>query len=466
MKSAQWLAILVLASMVGGISFISVYLGGRSETDVPLPTTTTPSLSFPFKVFPQPGDNVMTTEVGHRGYQDYWFYNDCGQDLTVGLSKKGCTCSEVEIAVAPPTWWMRLFYDAATQSFHVPPCGLTALTTLAALRDPARLQQVFPDDGATPVVLTKENSTMVPAGAIGRARLSWRQTEVKPLITFADLWMGQRDGGTYAHLEAGVRIAAPLDVANKELALPTISDRDLENKKDGQRSWIVCWSLTRPTFDLKAEMIHERLSAESDPIQLGDPVPLTAADFARLERHESLKLATILSGYRIPVTMRAKAKDGTPIQWGHFRRLVQLNSSDPTIDPVQVTVTGAVTGDVDVGSGPESGSINLGPFYRKRGTHGEIILQTDEQSVDLKLDESHLPEYLKPSLGQAQKTASGHRLWKLKVEVPAGAASGDFPRADNPVYRDSAIYVKTVDAKSGKSLRSIRIPVRGVANEG
>lgn len=471
MKPAQWTAILVLALMVGGISFVSVYLGGArqdtSEETVPVAPTT---LIFPLKTFPREGEKVQTTELYQVGHQDYWFVNDTQQDVRVGLNEKGCTCSEVEITVAPPGWMEYLARSAVTQALQQPPRGLDNLTILAAANDRAHQFPELPDAEGT--MLTKEFHATVPAGAVGRARLSWKQKQVKPLRTYADLWIGQRGGNANARLESGVRIAEPLEVS-KELTIDPISERELEKlqsepERKGRlgRRWIICYSLTRPTFHLKAEMLHhEPYSAQSDPIEVGAPIPLEVEVLRELDKSDGMHRLTALSGYRIPVTVHSKAKDGTPIEWGRFYRVVQLTSSDPGIEPVQIQVKGDVLGDISIGAGDEAGTINLGPFPRTHGTNRAINLETDEKSLDLELDKTRQPKFLKVTLSEPQE-GPGHREWVLRVTVAPNAASGEFPRADNPDYRDSAIYVKTKGGKTGTSHRSIRIPVRGVANDG
>jgi hypothetical protein len=461
MKPAQWTAVLVLALMVGGISFVTVYLGGSPDGGGEQPVETPATLTFPVKKVPQEGEKVLTTEVHQSGHYDFWFVNDNGQDVIIGLNAKGCTCSVVETTVAPADWSARFAGEAALQTLQVPLRGLDGLTLLAALRQPDHLNPELPE-GETKM-LTYENAQTVPAGAIGRVRLSWRQEQAKPLATYADLWMGQRGGSASVRLDVGVKIADPLEVEDKELTLPAVRGRDLEKMEKGKRGWIVCWSLTRPSFYIKAETVHERLKAESDPVEVGEPIPLSQENLDRLQHREQLQMMTVLSGYKIPVTVRAKAKDGTPIEWGFFRRLIRLSSSDEGIEPVMVKVTGEVLGDVVVGAGKEAGKIDLGPFPRTRGAHGDVVLQTDEKDLDLELDAARVPEYLKARLSKPEETTAGHRLWKLSVEVAPNAARGEFPRNDNPVYRDSAIYVKT---KEKSQPRSIRVPVLGVANDG
>jgi hypothetical protein len=458
MKSAQWMAVLILALMVGGITFVMVYLNNstRAVPDTPPPIA---DLTFAMKKYPEDGGKALTTEVNQRGQHDFWFYNDSGQNLPVGLNRKGCTCSEVDVSIAPESWKPRLLGEAASRLLQRAPRGLDGLPTLAATFDPQRVFPNLPENEAATTTLTEENSVVVPAGAIGWVRLSWQRPIPEPLLLYADLWMGQRGGSVNARLDVGVIIAEPMEVS-KEVEAGVFGIRDLEK---GKKVWIICWSVTRPSFQLKAEQMHERHKAESDPIEMGQPIPLTAAELRRMGQSEKMHMLTIKSGYRIPLLLRAKANDGTPMDWGHFRRVVRLSSEELGIEPIEVKVTGEVHGDVTVGTKADAGRITLGPFLRSRGARGTIVLQTDVQNLKLGLESSRLPPYLKVRFPkEPEKTATGHRMWLVEVEVPPNTARGDFPRADDPVYRDSAIYVKTEE----KPPRSIRIPVIGTANEG
>lgn len=473
MKPAQWTAVLLLALMVGGISFVTVYLGGGSNPEqktASSPTEAIASLTFPHKLFPREGEKPPTTELGQRGHQDYWFINDSGQEVIVGVRAKGCTCSEVELAVAPPSWQPYLAGTVVTQALAQLPRSLADLTLLAAACDRDHLFPESPSsETGTTFAFTQENSTRVPAGAIGRVRLSWRQEQAKFFSTWADLWMGQRDSNAIAHLETHVFIAPPLGV-DRDLVMPAIAESDLKAKPDGQRGYLYCWSLTRPAFQLTVKLLHEQLKPESDAVEVGEPVLLTGKEFKLFQQREKFKINTVLSAYRVPVTMRAQSKDGTPIEWGQFSRIILFSASSET-DPIPVRVSGTVRGDIVVGGGVGSGALNLGPFPRRRGVVGNqpnntIVLETDEEDFKLELDRTRVPEYLKPHLSEPRQSRDGHRTWVLRVEVPPNEARGSFPRADDPVYSDSAIYVKTKVGKAAKASRSIRIPVYGVANDG
>jgi hypothetical protein len=453
MKPAQWMAVLILALMVGGITFVMVYLGSSSRPAEKSPPRSV-SLTFTHKTYPQEGDEPPITEVNQEGRHDFWFTNDSGQDVPVGLIRKGCTCTTVELALAPEGWKTQVAEATAGRVLRLAsslsPGGLEGVGALASAYTPE-----LSESEVKTKTLDQTGSVVVPAGAFGRVRLTWLRKSAQVLNTDADLWLSQKDGVAGVHLQVSVRIARPIEV-KEEVSVGSFDIRDLETE---QKKWVYCWSETRPSFTVKVEPVHGRRAAESDAVEVGQPIALNADDLRRLEQSEKTP-GRILSGYRIPLTLRAKAKDNTPIEWGQLFRYINLSSDDEGIEPVQVRVTGAVHGDVTVGGGKDSGVINLGPFSRSRGARGEVVLQTDVQGLELKLDSSRVPEYLKARLGNPEVSPSGHRVWVLEVEVPPDVASGEFPRTDDPIYRDSAIYVTTEEERP----RSIRVPVMGTAN--
>jgi hypothetical protein len=172
----------------------------------------------------------------------------------------------------------------------------------------------------------------------------------------------------------------------------------------------------------------------------------------------------VLCGYRIPITLQAVSKDGTrPFDLGPFRRWVVLTpNEDEGIEAVRTVVSGEVKGDVIVGSPNDAGAVTFGVFERQRGARRTVTLQSTVPGLDLKLDPDHkVPDYLDVKLDKAQDGPVGNRTWRLHVEVVPGRARGVFPRDDDPTYRDSAVYLKTLE----KTPRTIRIPVSGTANE-
>jgi hypothetical protein len=458
MKPAQWMAVVILALMVGGITFAVVYRGG-SRGAVEKKIAPQASLTFAGKRYPEEGGKALTSEVGQLAHQDFWFCNDSGYAVPVGLNSKSCKCTDVELSIVPEEWKSRLLAVTAARVLQRAPRGLEDLPTLAATYQGSAVFPQLPEKEVKTTPVTTDDSVTVPPGALGWVRLNWRGERPEPRFLKADLWMNQRNASLSASLEVGASIVEPMEV-DRELAAGTFDVRELGK---GKKVWIVCWSATRPSFHVKAERVEGREKAESDPVEIGSPIPLNEADLHRLGQSPKLHMMQILSGYRVPVILRARAADGTPFGLGHFRRYVRLSSADEGIEPVDVRVAGVVEGDVRVGSVKEAGVLTLGPFPSSRGTRGSITVQTDVPGLNLELDSSRIPAYLKVRFPkEPEVTSTGHRMWVIDVEVPPGAARGDFPRTGDPVYHDSAIYVKTNETPP----RSIRIPVVGTANEG
>jgi hypothetical protein len=458
MKPAQWTAVLILASMVGGITFVMVLRGGSrkvpEETSAPLA-----SLTFGTKRYPQEGDRALTSEINKEGHQDFWFINDSEREQTIGLNAKSCKCAQVELTLAPESWKPSLLAPTAARILQRAPRQWTDLpAALLAAQHEAVLPQM-PEKEATTTPLNLEDKVVVPPGAIGWVRLRWIADKAEKRYLNADLWMNLKGGSINAKLEVGAVIADPMEV-QAEVAAGSFDVRDLEK---GKKVWLYCWSVTRPSFHIKAERVLPPNKPETDSFEVGQPIQMTEADLLRLGSIPELHMMRILSGYRIPVTLHAKAKNGTPFEMGHFRRYVKLSSDDAGIEPVEVKIRGVVRGAVTVkGNAAESGAINLGPFKRSQEKKVAVSVQTDEKGLDLELDSSRIPAFLKVDFPKKPEvTDSGHRSWLLRITVPQNAARGEFPRSDDPVYHDSAIYVKTKETPP----RSIRIPVIGTAND-
>jgi hypothetical protein len=225
---------------------------------------------------------------------------------------------------------------------------------------------------------------------------------------------------------------------------------------------IYCFSQTRPSLKVTAEVEHEGRAPEKDPFEISQPQALDAQE--RLKLAEDLQIpALILCAYRVQVTLRRASPDGTvPFELGVFRRQVRFSSEDAGIDDQRTIVTGQVQGLVTVGTSADSGRVSLGPFPASDGAKRTIQLHSDVRGLELEVDASRTPPWLAPpELTGPEVSAGGHRSWQLKVRVPGGnTVTGHFPDPLVPAFHDSAIYIKTRE----KTPRTIRIPVSGIAN--
>lgn len=207
MKTVEWLAVLVIAFLVGAVTFGVVYFSSeKTYTDPATFQEPPPSLTFASKHYPEEKSRFLTSEVHREGHQDYWFVNDSDKEVQVGLSGKSCTCASVEISVVNDYWKPRLLAQAGARLLQRAVCRLEHLPTWAATYEPDRVFVEVPEDELKTTRFGANEVAAVPAGALGWVRIGWRREQPEAMILRAALWMGHPDSSVYADLEASVRI--------------------------------------------------------------------------------------------------------------------------------------------------------------------------------------------------------------------------------------------------------------------
>jgi hypothetical protein len=220
---------------------------------------------------------------------------------------------------------------------------------------------------------------------------------------------------------------------------------------------MLVWSGTRSHLDLVASHALVRGSESKDPFLIGKPVPATASDIDKIEMFEHCK---VRCAYRIPVTIRDRADDSaTLLDLGSFRRQILISLANEEWEPVRVTLQGSILSDLTL-DGP--GNVTLGEFYSKDGSKSETItFSTTLENLKLEVDRQRTPKFLSVSVPDKPVKFGNRFGWNVKIWVEKNQAHGSFPRDDDPDYRDSAVYLKSV----GANTRNIRIAVAGNAKE-
>ena len=172
---------------------------------------------------------------------------------------------------------------------------------------------------------------------------------------------------------------------------------------------------------------------------------------------QSKTLGPVVAGYRVTISMRERLDEKRRLDEEPFEHRVDLVPLDgkKKLAPLHVNLRGTVRGDIVVHA-PRS-SIELEPFPARRGTHREVTLSTQQPDLDLKVD-SH-PPFMKVAL--TKETTGTAPSWKLHLKIGSDQVAGSFPRPDNDIYTDTAIYLKI----SGEGSRRLRIPVSGTATQ-
>jgi len=340
--------------------------------------------------------------------------------------------------------WLGVFSELALAE------GLWADQTLQELTQAAKGQSI-----------SKKESIQIPAGTVGWVQLKWdgaRQAPSPMTILSAEVWMGQKTTSP-VKLAVGVRYMAPFQIASADQTQKLGEHHPVELPL--LRS-ILCWSSTRDALKLEPKLLSVRGKSETDPFVVGKPVPLSRQECEKLEKEftDLNDYSRVRCAYRIPVTIREKAEDGTLLDIGPFRRLVSVKLADADHE-VKVQLDGVIQGDVYVGGSEDSARVNFNAFDHRTGSTKTVRVWSETPGLKLELDSARTAPFLEVQLPEPEKEPGGKQVWLMHVKVGPNRVSGKFPRDDDPTYRDCAIYLRN----SGPDKRTMRIAVMGIAVE-
>jgi hypothetical protein len=414
-------------------------LGGNRQTNDAPPVPDGGALTFPVQRKrwtnpdnPEDKEYVKQVEWGTKGHHDFWYTNDTGKTVQVGLIRRSCKCSHVEIAVLPEERWKAL----SEGQREAAPEG----TQWQKLNDAER------------------TVVDVPPGAAGWVRMNWDGTQPGHQLLQAMLWM-QAGAGVQPHtlaLEVPIYFDQPyrLTLADK----PTVSDADVGVMGlRGQRQTTVrylCWSATRDDFTVTP------LPPSEACFSWGQPVKLEVDELKDLEARHKIRP---LAGYEILLTVRERVEEGA-LDLGPFERPVRVKIN-PSGAELTATVRGTVRGEVGVVSGEVTDRIVFEPFTAGEEARKTVVLESRARDLSLKVDDERTSSFLKGTKLKAPARDETGTRWELEVRIAPNAVVGKFPDKENVLYEDSAIYltIHRDGAKPGEAQRALRIEVRGEA---
>jgi hypothetical protein len=449
----QWiLAALLVAVVVFIATYLKMNMGATTKPEEKADTAQQVTLFFP-KTASRSDDDKNPAgaewESGVPGHYDFWFQNANDESVTVGVDRVGCVrCTKVEIALETNEWktWeatltLNLMFRTRGSLDLVGP-SLTSGNEWA-LPEPTRDWQDL---------MARESGVEVPARASGWIRVDWDAHKLGPEQFTARIWTHAKDS-TAPHTDLLVRVllVPAIRVQPSEVDVQVISEDQPQTKPE----LINCWSSTRDTFAIE-------MTKDSSPFVVCGPPQWASADQLAAASH----VARVKCGCQIPISVRERLEGGRQLDLGPFQLKVFFKA-DVAAEPVEVKIKGVVKGEVSVVGTERPDQIVMGDrggyFEAAYGDVKEATLETRNLSLKLAVDK--VPSFLKVELATKPKSTDGVKRWSIRVEVPKRAVAGEFPRDDHPDYRDSAIYLKILDAKSqSEQVRRIRIPVSGKAS--
>jgi hypothetical protein len=377
---------------------------------------------------------------------DFWFENDSeggAEDVEVGVNTmKTCTCSKLEIGLAPENW-KEQFTDWKSVPREERP-------KYQADVDWRPLDKEIPEKGTPPRTFT------VPPHRAGWLRVHWKgiasvpaQFQMKEF--HADLW------------------ARTAKAAGKEIMVQTmalfVSDVFMETKGGADADSydmkvniteplaqddevpvdVLFWSSRLDSFDWK-DYIQKPI--EKHNVVWTDPVPLTKDELAEIKKRSIPRIPKC--GYRL----HFRLKD---LPFGRFHETLQLLRHGEN----RVVVTGRVAGPVRVivtDLSKPSDAIVLESLSRTRllqdNYYQEVLLEVDS-GVGLQLDteQTKVPDFIKLE-GPMKK--EGAERWRIIVRIsrekpPVLGKFGDMG--------ESFVVLKVT--RPGKPEQSMRILLTG-----
>jgi hypothetical protein len=443
--------IAVFIVIIGGMAFVSNWIGPKSRNEGPDPNPTGPELVFPVKMV----EGNPQFEAHTRGYWDYYFQNPSDQALELGLEKKHCQCSEVKVLLLDPAEdkkiRSRLPADATAQVVAGADGLFQLLAPVAALD---REVSVFQGQPERWKVLVSEKSEAndselriipVPGHASGIVRLGWRGENPGPKGLSARMWT-QVPGNPKTRsadfvLSIGALLVPPVEVNPDKV---TVGDLNPGQQHEFE---LVCWSATRPGF--KVESVKEE---SGNPCFQASFQPLTGRALEKAVADLTAKRpARVATAYRVNVTVYERLpNDSAQLDLGPFKHHLLLATDQIDVPPLRIEMSGTVRGDVTVGTEEFRDKIVLKTWRRDKDKEEIVPVETSQPGLKLRIDHWE-PKYLEVELKDRGEQRDGRWRWDLRVKVPRNKASGEM--------RDSAGVLVT----ETQPPRRIRIPIHGRA---
>jgi hypothetical protein len=441
------LLIIVFGGIIAGLTFARQWLAPPAPPPPPSKSGDDPkkSLLIDFGGTTMAGLNYEMTPA--RGYQDLWFKNDKSEDLELGLVQTSCKCAGVEVTLisSQETETLRNWMPAAAGTLlGLGPAGLLAvmgpgqltMSEMRSLNEETRWHALKREE-------LEPAPFPLPGKSEGIIRMRWEGRKSGPERISATIWVQpvhQPSKRTYTNLELPMVFVRPLMIQPSQASLALRA-----GDKKTVSFW--CWSSTRSGFSLTAQ------EESHNPCFSCVCVPLTGEEYEQaLKTIKSTPPPSILSGYRIAVTVSERLENGPQMDLGHFNRKIVLQSSDleflPGTNEFNVSVQGYVQGEVSVGLERDKDQVNLGSYLVTRGTTKTVPVETLKSGLKLKkIDQT--PPFLDVQLKEKGNSLEGTR-YSMTVTVPPNR--GYLPE-------DSVIVLETNDQPP----RKVRIPVAGIA---
>lgn len=461
MKTWVWvLAVFLLVGVVFGITFMSNYdpeMGKQVPSNVNNakggPEETSPEPEFAIKVFP-PGDTDSLLQEHYKpGHHDYWLTNPHKVPIRFGLEGKKCTCTSVYYWKVPldHPWWK----GDGKEFLKDGKPDLTLIQNAQGGPKFSDLEKIL-----TQVELTDRQSVVEMApGEIGVVRMTWKNEKTQKDTMTATFWLGKPEIRQYVRLEARINTMPVLSLPELTLDL---GDLNSTGKSYVERQ-IQVQCPTRPNLeisDLNIQLTSTRgVTKENVVIK-----EVRKASEAQLKQKQTEVETPIRSLFFVTLRGTWEPVGGGQPEIGPMVRRLEISIKKPDVaeqarsaPPIRIGLR--IEGDIEVLGTDERGYVLMNRFERQDGTRATAQLESRDPSMVLEVDKERTAPFVQVELDKRPKQLGERFRWEMRIVVPPGKVSGEFPRTEG-AYKDCAIFLKV----GGDKPRSLRIPITGRAD--
>ncbi len=412
MGSRKVIQLVAFVLVVAGVVFVaSLVWNSLGRTKVP----SSASESKPERMLIKIDDSPQMPDQFAFGEEDcthdFWFENNFeggAEEVEVGVNTmKTCTCSKLEIGLAPENWKDQFAACKAEKWKDVPRGKRQELQADV---------EWHPLDKESPQKGTPPRTFKVPPNRSGWLRVHWKGIAAVPAQFqmkdfFAVLWArtAKADGQDITVVSRALFVS---DVfmetkggVDKDSYDLKVNNTDALSQNDEVPVEVIFWSSRLDRFDWN-DYIQK---PDKNNVVWSDPVPLTKEELAEIRTRSMPRNPKC--GYRLNLRLK-------DLPFGRFHETLQLLRHAEN----RVVVTGRVAGPVRVIAADPSNpsdAVVLGSMSRARllqeGYYHEVILEVDT-GVALQLDEKQtkVPDFIKLE-GPAKK--EGSERWRIIVRI-------------------------------------------------
>jgi len=463
MKSWGWVAaVILLVGVVFGITFMSNFdpemgkvasTGNSSGAGAGGKQETSPEPVLAARVFP-PGDtDSLLQEHFKPGHHDYWMTNPHQTPVKFGLEGKKCTCTSVYYFKLPldHPWW-----KGDGKGFLKD--GKPDLALLQDAQGGPKFSEL--EKTLTQYELTdRQTEVEIAPGEVGVLRMTWKNEKLQKDTMTATLWLGKKDWRQYVSVEARINTAPLLLLPEAAVDLGRLN---ATGNPSAERE-IPVYCPTRASFqvsDLDVRLSSSRpVNKECVAIK-----EVRKASEAQLKQKQVETEAPMQSLFFITLRATWTPLEGGQPEIGPLVRRLEVSLKNPDVpeqakSATPLRVSCRIDGDVEVLGTDERGYVLLNRFERQDGSRATAQLETLDAGLSMEIDRESTAPFVQVELDKRPKVVGERFRWELRITVPPGKVSGEFPRSEG-IYKDCAVFVKI----GGEKPRLLRIPITGRAD--